>query len=1321
MLPSPATLLHVSRAPARLVQGSPQTHASALVISILLFGGWFSALPQAQWVHFATNGTLAYYADNMTNRLPDFSFAGYTGGGIALPTIPVKQTIAPVTGDNTANIQNAINAVSALVPDAIGFRGAVLLKAGTYTLAGSLTVSAGGVVLRGEGNNTNSGTVLFVTGLARNVIAFSGSGSRSQVGSAYTITDNYVPLGATNFHVSSAASFAVGNQIVLQRPQTQVWINAIGMSNYWTPGTGLQFERQITAIAGNQLTIDVPLCNPIEQVWATGQVYQVTDSGRIQQVGIENLCGIGQIDDYPSNILTGCFVVFSNLKNSWMHDVWMSGWGNGLSLNSGCKWCTIQDCQYVSPGTGTSSAAPAAYTIGDSDQMCLFHRCTSDGGYYHIMVTQAGTAGPNVFLNFGSSGTHYNGGPHQRWAAGALHDNIVMAADSQGGYTPYLAINNRAGAGSGQGWAAGFSLMYNCQVPQFQLEQPSVTNHYNWTIGGIGSTKSYSDNGIYDTLGTIVSPRSLYLEQLRERLGGGAVENIGYSLFTLATTPAFQVVAAGNGANYSITLGDTNGFRPNVSLSITGLPPGATAAFNPSLLTAPTNSTLTVSTLASTPGGAYTLSVVGTSGGVAHTNLIALQVGSFSMSATPPTQTVAPGGSTNFTLTVVTNSSFTGTVAFGLAGLPSDATAAFNPPSLSGSGSSTLSVSTTTNTPPGSFALSVTGTGINLTNTVVVTLNVIRGAANLVWAGTTSGLWDVTNSANWLNAATTALSPFAQGDSVLLDDTPGVTNTITIPVAVLPASFTNNSSANNFTIVGPGKISGATGLVKSGASTLTLSTSNDFTGTVAVLGGILKPANAAALGASSLTLTNGGTLDVNGLNLGAETVTVSGGGLTNGGAIINSGPSQTTALKLVTLSGDTTFGGAGRWDIRGSGASLMSGGQPWKITKVGTNQISLVAVSPIDSALGDIDIQQGTFAIQTTTTQVGDPTRTITVRSNATLDLWTLTASPLNKNLVLKDGATIYDEKAPSVVVGPVTLQGTCTFNTANSGTPPTLTFSNALSGAGSLNKIGAGTLALTAPNTYAGATLVTAGALALVGPGSISSSASINVSAGATLDASGRSDSTLSLASGQTLLGAGSILGNLIVGPAATVALGAGPTTIGTLGIGSAVTLQGTTYIKLSKAGPATNDLLQAGSSITFGGTLTVTNLAGTLQVGDSFKLFSAASYSNTFTTLVPPNPGPGLSWDKTSLLINGTLKVAVAPNPTITSVVQFGTNLLFAGTNGIPNGNYAVLASTNLSVPISDWLPLATNAFDSSGNFTCTNALVPGPAQRFYLLEMQ
>ena len=614
--------------------GAAATQLNALQVRDVTGTGYSPpppVIPQALWVHFGTNGLLQYYADNAGNRLPDFSYAGYLGGGVALPVVPVKETISPVNGDNTANIQNAINTVSALTPDANGFRGAVLLNPGTYQIAGTLSMSASGVVLRGSGNNTNTGTVLLVTGLSRNVINVGGSGSWSKTGGSYPITDSYVPLGATQFHVNSGATtLSVGDTVVVQRPQTQSWIDAIGMNlltNPWTPGTGLEFERQITAINGNQITVDAPLCNPIESVWTTGEVFQVTDSSRIQQVGIENLCGVGQLTDYPSNILNGCFITYQNLKNSWAHDILMSGWGNGISLNNGLKWCTVQDCQYVNPATGTSSAAPAAYTFGNSAALSLFQRCTSDGGYYHIMVTQAGTPGPDVFLNFACSGTHYNGGPHQRWAAGALHDNINMAADSEGGYTPYLAINNRGNDGSGQGWGAGFSVMYNCQVPQFQLEQPATTtNQYNWTIGGIGSVDNYSDQGIYDTLGTLVSPRSLYLEQLKERLGPAAIQNIGYQVFVVSAAPPTNTVVAGNAGVFTVNVAGTNFFTDSVILNVSGLPAGISVNWTTNLIAGSGSAVLTISSLPSLPPGDYPLVVTAVDGNLTNTATIHLSV-----------------------------------------------------------------------------------------------------------------------------------------------------------------------------------------------------------------------------------------------------------------------------------------------------------------------------------------------------------------------------------------------------------------------------------------------------------------------------------------------------------------------------------------------------------------------------------------------------------------------------------------------------------------------------------------------------------------------
>src|SRR5215471_8046863 len=113
--------------------------------------------PQATslWVFPGPDGRLQYQTDAHGNRIMDFSSAGYKGGGVALPTVPVAIAIEAVSGDNTSNIQAAINAVSQLAPDSNGFRGAVLLGPGIYDLSGTLNITTGGVVLRGSGSGAS--------------------------------------------------------------------------------------------------------------------------------------------------------------------------------------------------------------------------------------------------------------------------------------------------------------------------------------------------------------------------------------------------------------------------------------------------------------------------------------------------------------------------------------------------------------------------------------------------------------------------------------------------------------------------------------------------------------------------------------------------------------------------------------------------------------------------------------------------------------------------------------------------------------------------------------------------------------------------------------------------------------------------------------------------------------------------------------------------------------------------------------------------------------------------------------------------------------
>jgi len=223
-----------------------------------------------------------------------------------------------------------------------------------------------------------------------------------------------------------------------------------------------------------------------------------------------------------------------------------------------------------------------------------------------------------------------------------------------------------------------------------------------------------------------------------------------------------------------------------------------------------------------------------------------------------------------------------------------------------------------------------------------------------------------------------------------------------------------------------------------------------------------------------------------------------------------------------------------------------------------------------------------------------------------------------------------------------------------------------------------------------------------------------------AMLDPSGRADDTIAMGANQTLNGVGTVNG--VLTSLGLVSPGLGANT-GVLTVVGNATLSGKTAMKLDKAN-ATNDLLVSFGSITYGGTLVITNLSTALAVGDAFQLFSASGgFNGSFSAIQPASPGSGMSWDTSSLAVDGTLKIATGPitgpttNATITSVMLSGTNLLVHGTNNnVPNttGRYVILTSTNIAKPLSSWTPVLTNTF-TGGTFDYTNPIVPGTLQQY------
>ena len=121
----------------------------------------------------------------------------------------------------------------------------------------------------------------------------------------------------------------------------------------------------------------------------------------------------------------------------------------------------------------------------------------------------------------------------------------------------------------------------------------------------------------------------------------------------------------------------------------------------------------------------------------------------FSISATPASQTVSPGSSTAYSVNVTAVGGFAGSTSFTATGLPTGATASFNPTTVTGTGSSTMTVTTSASTPVGSSTLTVKGTSGSLNHQTTVTLTVASGGTTGSLAGsvaTPSGTQNLTDS-----------------------------------------------------------------------------------------------------------------------------------------------------------------------------------------------------------------------------------------------------------------------------------------------------------------------------------------------------------------------------------------------------------------------------------------------------------------------------------------------------------------------------------------------------------------------------------------------
>jgi hypothetical protein len=454
---------------------------------------------------------------------------------VAIPDVPVRVVVPPSKGDSTARIQAALDYVAGRKPDADGFRGAVLLLAGRHEVATRLRISASGVVLRGAAQGAK-GTVLVATGIdRRTLIQVGGKNDRTFPSkTVYRVADKYAPVGSTRLKLDTTKRLKVGDTIVVEHPSTKEWIAALGMDRFptadkgswldWRPGTlDLRWDRTVTAIDGDTITLDAPLTTALDAAHSGGTIRVYSWPGRIHHVGVENLrCESAYDRENPRDEHHAWTAIgIESACDVWVRQVTAARFaGSAVSVWETCRRVTVEDCDSAEPVSEIGGYR--RHTFYTSGQLTLFRRCKSEGGRHDFAVGYL-AAGPNAFVRCAAKDAHGFSGSIESWASGVLYDNVTI--DGGG-----LSLTNREIDGHGVGWAAANCVLWQCTAPVITCRKPPTAQ--NWAIGCWGQ---FVGDGHWRSMNQSVKPESLYAAQLADRLGDEAVE--GGKKRTVPTDP----------------------------------------------------------------------------------------------------------------------------------------------------------------------------------------------------------------------------------------------------------------------------------------------------------------------------------------------------------------------------------------------------------------------------------------------------------------------------------------------------------------------------------------------------------------------------------------------------------------------------------------------------------------------------------------------------------------------------------------------------------------------------------------------------------------
>lgn len=473
------------------------------------------------------DGRLTYPADAERNRIPDFSYSGYRYGEAPLPAVPEVQRLSATTGDQTARIQAALDAIGARTPDARGLRGALVLNAGTYDIAGTIRVNKSGVVLRGVGDGSTGGTVLRITGdtphQRNGVVLGSGSSTWTESTTRTNIITSNVQVGSLQFDVESAASFAVGDTVLVRHPSTQAWIDAVDQGGVttndpWRPGTrDIVYYRRIVGLSGTRVTLDAPIYNHLNRALSQSYMAKVS-STHITESGVENLridivTAGGEDENHAWNALA-----ITGAQDCWVRSCTMLHFGYGGIRTDGVVRITVEDVAAIEPVGIRTGGRFYNLVVNGRSQLVLFTKCHVANGRHGLVSNGQSSVSGVVFHRCTSAGGADIEGGHRDWSQAMLFDNIVESGSGT------VKLINRGDWGSSHGWGCAHSVSWRFNKAS-QVQKPPTAQNYGVTDIGTFST-SYRFKGATGSTelqtGKLI-PESLYEAQHSERLARKSV------------------------------------------------------------------------------------------------------------------------------------------------------------------------------------------------------------------------------------------------------------------------------------------------------------------------------------------------------------------------------------------------------------------------------------------------------------------------------------------------------------------------------------------------------------------------------------------------------------------------------------------------------------------------------------------------------------------------------------------------------------------------------------------------------------------------------